>query len=624
MKYLSNAQVQESLEVLRPFHVFFSTTFLVLKAQKVPVGAMKRIILDSETKKFLDEHFLIHPRSEQYFRVMKPNQKNKDWVKSNYPSTSLQAINTQSFRRALLHELKDITWGWTENYVQELVEKLPRRGVRISLFHLAVWLYKYEAWDDSATREDVTSRIIYEYNLTDEELSALFQPVIGSNLEDYQAFQATKVQWQEILAPYSLPEDVPAETSGILTHLETAFVGPTPNLVFRPAPRLSLITGDNGLGKTFILDLAWWALTRNWAHLPATPSAASLFKRPRINFSVEGGGRSDPVTAEFLEGTWKIREDPSVLSGLVVYARVDGSFAIWDPANRLLAQSAADHWPGITFTRDEVWDGKHNQIEGLVRDLVRWQERSDRHPAFNTFVSVIEQVYPPDLGNFAFGDPVRIPNDPRDIPTMIHPYGEVPIVFESAGIRRIMTLAYLLVWVWEEHRVHAKQQSKAEERQIAILLDEAEAHLHPKWQRLILPGLMNIARELQPEMEAQWIITSHSPLVLASVEGVWEDSSDRLFHLDLDPKGEVRFSDLGFEKRGTVDSWLSSDLFALRQPGSKERESAIQEAIRLQTIESPTTSEVAAATEELKKHLAPEDPFWTRWIFFAEPLGALN
>lgn len=28
--------------------------------------------------------------------------------------------------------------------------------------------------------------------------------------------------------------------------------------------RLNLITGDNGLGKSFLLDIAWWAMTRKW------------------------------------------------------------------------------------------------------------------------------------------------------------------------------------------------------------------------------------------------------------------------------------------------------------------------------------------------------------------------
>jgi hypothetical protein len=36
-------------------------------------------------------------------------------------------------------------------------------------------------------------------------------------------------------------------------------------------PRLNIITGRSGIGKTFILDVAWWSLTGIWARLPAAP-----------------------------------------------------------------------------------------------------------------------------------------------------------------------------------------------------------------------------------------------------------------------------------------------------------------------------------------------------------------
>ena len=31
-----------------------------------------------------------------------------------------------------------------------------------------------------------------------------------------------------------------------------------------PAPGLNLITGDNGLRRSFLLDVIWWALTPKW------------------------------------------------------------------------------------------------------------------------------------------------------------------------------------------------------------------------------------------------------------------------------------------------------------------------------------------------------------------------
>ncbi len=50
----------------------------------------------------------------------------------------------------------------------------------------------------------------------------------------------------------------------MLESLHLKNVGPAPEMKMELAPRLNLITGDNGLGKSFLLDVAWWALTRKW------------------------------------------------------------------------------------------------------------------------------------------------------------------------------------------------------------------------------------------------------------------------------------------------------------------------------------------------------------------------
>ena len=522
MKYLSNQQIQESIRVLFPFNAFFFTTFLVLKREGLPVNSMKRFSLDAVTKGFLNNNFRVHPKSEYFFRIGRPNDKSKDWVKPDYASTGLQSINTRTFYEALLHGRKDNTWGWASDYVQRLATKLPR-GRRIPLFHLSVWLYKYRAWEDNASSADVVDQIIEDYQLTEDELNSLFQSVPDSNLDEEETFQSEPVKWHELLAPFSRPEDVPSDTSGILRYLETTSIGPAAHFEVSPSPRLNLLTGDNGLGKTFLLDLAWWALTQDWPSWPATPGRFGNGARiPQIKYLVEGADESQPVIAEFINGRWSIKSGKFVLSGLAVYACLDGSFAIWDPANLLLAQASERDWPGLKFTREEVWNGNGIQIEGLIRDLVKWQQRPDLYPAFHMFQSVVKKVYPPDLGEFSIGGPIRIPNYNREIPTLKHPYGDVPILFESAGIKRILTIAYLLVWVWEEHKLHAMQQLRPEERQMVILVDEAEAHLHPKWQRLILPGLLTVAQELHAEMSAQWIISTHSPLVLASIESTWD------------------------------------------------------------------------------------------------------
>ena len=623
MKYISLTQIQEAIKVLRPHNAFFATTFFVLKEAMIPIGGKNRFPLDTETERFLNEHYKVHPKSAYFFRVMRKSDLNKDWLKPNYASHGLQSVNTRTFRDALLHDRNDNTWGWKKDYVEQLAKLLPR-GNKIPLFHIAAWLYRTRQWPQTFSRQDVVRTIISEYHLTTEELTGLFHVEVLSEIPANDAFQALPVKWHEILAPFSLPKDVPAENSGILRYLETELIGPLASMVFEPAKRLNLITGDNGLGKTFLLDLAWWALTRDWAERAALPFT-STSKTPAIKFSVGSHAESRPVKASFSfsTGTWEVKEKLPALSGLVIYARLDGSFAVWDPANRALSggQGGAGRWPGLKFTRDQVWDGDSNQIEGLIRDWVKWQSRPDLYPAYDTFQAILKRVSPPDLGELKPGDPMRIHGSHRDIPTLQHPYGTVPILFESAGIRRILTLAYLLVWAWEEHKIQAKQQKRPEERQIVVIVDEAEAHLHPKWQRVILPALLGVAQDLHAELSAQWLIASHSPLVLASAESVWDEDQDRLFHLDMTKAGNVRFAQIPFEFRGSVDSWLSSEVFDLKHPGSRDRETAIREAIKLQEAKKPTKAQVEHLTAQLREVLAPEDPFWVRWVFFAGALG---
>ena len=48
----------------------------------------------------------------------------------------------------------------------------------------------------------------------------------------------------------------------MLERLQLDNVGPAPTMAMELAPRINLITGDNGFGKSFLLDVAWWALTR--------------------------------------------------------------------------------------------------------------------------------------------------------------------------------------------------------------------------------------------------------------------------------------------------------------------------------------------------------------------------
>jgi hypothetical protein len=90
-----------------------------------------------------------------------------------------------------------------------------------------------------------------------------------------------------------------------------------------------------------------------------------------------------------------------------------------------------------------------------------------------------------------------------------------------------------------------------------------EAHLHPQWQRVLLPALLRVARELSGVSDVQLLATTHAPLVLASLEPHFDDGEDALFHLDLDG-GEVNVSKIPWALRGDVSLWFTK---AMLEPG---------------------------------------------------------
>jgi predicted ATPase len=106
-----------------------------------------------------------------------------------------------------------------------------------------------------------------------------------------------------------------------------------------------------------------------------------------------------------------------------------------------------------------------------------------------------------------------------------------------------------------------------------------EAHLHPQWQRVLLPALLRVARELSASLgtrDVQILATTHAPLVLASLEPHFDDGEDALFHLDLED-GEVNVSKVPWALRGDVSLWFTKAMLDPgRGVGSSSRPSSVR------------------------------------------------
>ena len=177
------------------------------------------------------------------------------------------------------------------------------------------------------------------------------------------------------------------------------------------------------------------------------------------------------------------------------------------------------------------------------------------------------------------------------------------------------------MWTWNEHNILSAQARKDPERNMVLLIDEMEAHLHPKWQRTILPALLDVIGILSHELHAQVIVSTHSPLVLASVEESFSEETDALFHLEAIPHAEPTLKELPFVRYGKVDAWLTSDVFELKQARSEPGEVAVEQAKSLLEKSEASPTEIMTTTEKLKKALPSDDEFWPRWLFFVRSKG---
>lgn len=419
----------------------------------------------------------------------------------------------------------------------------------------------------------------------------------------------------------------------MLERLELHHVGPAPQLEFDFASRLNLLTGDNGLGKTFILDVAWWALTRSWAGHPANPHRGQDIE-PAIAFRYTSRLTSLEYssTYDFQAQAWTPKPRQPGNPGLVLYARVDGSFSVWDPARNSwkdvpLGVEASDRRPrAYHFAPSQVWDGLEPDgkilCNGLVRDWASWQGRNNE--PYQQLLKVLEVLSPSDEERIVPGELTRISlEDVRDMPTLrTQYYQEVPVVHASAGFKRIISLAYLLVWAWHEHIQASRLLNQEVTHQLIFLIDEIEAHLHPRWQRTILRSLLSAITALSgaDDVKVQVIAVTHSPLLLASLEPLFDPSQDALWHMEL-LNGAVSLKREIWRRRGDANSWLISDLFDLKEPRSLEAEQALQQAEQLMRRENVQRAEFDEVLRKLRESLPDVDPFWVQWRFWARQLG---
>lgn len=145
---------------------------------------------------------------------------------------------------------------------------------------------------------------------------------------------------------------------------------------------------------------------------------------------------------------------------------------------------------------------------------------------FEGFEKVLKDILPPKLGFERLI--IRIPEVVLQTKS-----GEFPLDSVSGGVASIIDLA------WQIYMFDSKGEK------FIVTIDEPENHLHPEMQKTLLPNF------LKAFPEAQFIVASHNPFIISSVS----ESSVYVLNYNSENKVESLLLD-SIEKSGTANDIL--------------------------------------------------------------------
>lgn len=288
---------------------------------------------------------------------------------------------------------------------------------------------------------------------------------------------------------------------------------------------LTVLFGENGSGKSSVLT----ALTLCFTELVKRiirDDRNYLYWFPTYD-DIRLGATNCLISAGF-------RRDTLTLSGTFSYGRgdaaLDGSFntlpskflqgkpllAIFYPSNRSISGSSDifvnaepefdSDWalsdalnPGhLGFRPFFLWFKLREDAEN--RRKVQEKNFAAADPQLSAVRSAIEGLLPGYTNPHIQHDPLRleITKGKQSLSMDQLSDGEKQVLVMTADIARRLSMIY-------------PKEPKPLEQEAIILVDEVELHLHPSWQRQILPAW----RRVFPN--CQFIVTTHSPQVISEV-----------------------------------------------------------------------------------------------------------
>jgi hypothetical protein len=291
----------------------------------------------------------------------------------------------------------------------------------------------------------------------------------------------------------------------ILKTLILENIGPFESLTLDMTPTWNLLLGDNGKGKTVILRAIAAALCGE----QADPTAVARLLR--------AGTTEGRITLKVETREYSVR----LVRGADGRARI---------GTGTLSPLASDRWLAIGFPalRSVPWENPAGPAElstkapnaddllpllrglpdGRISNIKQWivnLEFAGRTAVIQRFFDVLQALTPGLRISYE-----GVNRDTMDVQVRTESGAVVPLSAVSQGTGSVMCWVGTLIQRMSEAGLEPDGRA-------LVLIDEIDAHMHPKWQQLFTGAFRQHFKHVQV------IVTSHSPLLVSSLtkDEIW-------------------------------------------------------------------------------------------------------
>lgn len=267
-------------------------------------------------------------------------------------------------------------------------------------------------------------------------------------------------------------------------------------------PKMNIICGPNGIGKTTVLEAVAHSLSTGETNVLKRNAKSESSKITTI-VNVAGKDRESNVRfSEFVPSKKASINGLNDLSYSLIALKINRTFS-YQPLNNVSKDTEKPrHVPwneardGINLTDVKNWFV--NRYLYSPHGTLSESQIANYELAKRSFSALNE--------DFTFS---RVDASTNEI-LINTPSGEIYYEYLSSGFKSCLSIIFGIIKEVEFRFVDPR--IKAETFDGIILIDEVELHLHPEWQSVIA----NVLTRTFPE--AQFICTTHSPHIIQSAE----------------------------------------------------------------------------------------------------------